>query len=222
MFCKVCGKEIADDASFCTHCGAATDNKIKYGRNQDSKKCPNCGGNLNSFDTKCRYCGFEVTVDTPESVKDFEKRIYELMRMPSPKKKFSIGAQTFITDKTNSVVQLIRNFAIPNNQTDIMDFMILAVSNIDPSVYNFFKGSVADRDNSKAINEAWIAKYEQAMQKALMILGSNENIERVEKLFNEKKSQIQKEKIKGVVYYIALIFSPFIFIGLMALIFSLI
>ncbi|MFP4457045.1 MAG: zinc-ribbon domain-containing protein [Clostridia bacterium] len=32
MFCKNCGKEIADGSSFCTNCGARVENSINQGQ----------------------------------------------------------------------------------------------------------------------------------------------------------------------------------------------
>lgn len=58
MYCRYCGKEIADDAKFCPECGKrvdqnATDQKFYLGENV----CPVCGGYLSKSEKVCRKCG---------------------------------------------------------------------------------------------------------------------------------------------------------------------
>ena len=64
-FCINCGHEVPDGAKFCANCGKAiggantgTQRKTTY--DGELHKCPNCGEIINSFDLKCKACGFEL------------------------------------------------------------------------------------------------------------------------------------------------------------------
>jgi len=210
MYCKSCGKELPDNAAFCIHCGTATDSNND--KDQKSNKCPNCGGLLASFENKCKFCGHEIISDIPSSVKEFELKIVEISNMPE--KKQSIWRSGYVTEKTNKIANLIKNYAIPNNPADIMDFMILAVSNIDPSAYDEINNT-PEKINNRVTNDAWISKYEQALQKALMIMGRNENIDRIEALFKEKQIKIKKEKRKTPIFLFILFAGIILILALM-------
>ena len=148
-------------------------------------------------------------MDIPNSLKVFEKRLNDLMSTPNKKKIFSTE---LISERTEKIVQLIKNYVIPNNSTDIIDFMILAVTNITPTVYNDFNGNDAD---AKAICEAWISKYEQAHQKAIMIMGNNQDIDRIQNLYDSKIAMIKKERKKGNFLIWGMIGGMFLFVIIM-------
>lgn len=61
---------------------------------------------------------------------------------------------------------LIRNFYIPNTKEDICEFFILAVSNIK-----------AEDDCA----DAWLAKLEQAYQKARLAFGNDSSFSEISK-----------------------------------------
>lgn len=72
------------------------------------KKCPNCGQVLESFQTRCPACGYEITgVDAANSVKGF------------------FEAYQRETDKARQL-ELIKNFPVPNTKEDILEFALLA------------------------------------------------------------------------------------------------
>lgn len=65
-FCSKCGKELANDAKFCSNCGhqvdvptAATQTQRKQTFDGETRKCPNCGAELNASKLSCPICGFE-------------------------------------------------------------------------------------------------------------------------------------------------------------------
>lgn len=109
-FCKNCGNELENDAKFCTNCGSTITRQTMY--DGIIHKCPNCGEVLPSFVTNCPSCGYELRGTTATS-----------------------SIVTFYKDlnNTQSVEQrsnMIRNFPIPNAKEDIIEFMVLASSNI--------------------------------------------------------------------------------------------
>lgn len=119
-YCTKCGQQLPDGAKFCAECGAATakgnsdehtERKIVY----DGKihKCPNCGNVLNSFESVCHICGYELRdSSSANAVKEFSNRL---------------NAATTEFQRAS----IIRSFPIPNTKEDIFEFMILASSNID-------------------------------------------------------------------------------------------
>ena len=145
-YCTNCGCQITDNAKFCSNCGSA----INSSKNDQSErktvyegnihKCPNCGEVLQSFVANCPACGYELRGNmAADSVR---KLYWELNRTTTPAQKDLI----------------IRSFPIPNSKEDILEFMIMASSNILGE---------DDRD----IYEAWLAKFEQAYQKAVLLFG---------------------------------------------------
>ncbi|MGN0467756.1 MAG: zinc-ribbon domain-containing protein [Acutalibacteraceae bacterium] len=53
MYCRNCGKEIADNAAVCIHCGVST---------RDGKKfCPNCGAATADNAVVCVSCGVSLS-----------------------------------------------------------------------------------------------------------------------------------------------------------------
>lgn len=107
-------------------------------------KCPNCGTGLASFVKNCPECGYELRgADGAESVSDFARRY----------------ASTTSNEKK---VDLIRTFVIPNTKEDILEFAILASSNIDTSAYTRDTVVESGGVSQQEISEAWMAKFEQA------------------------------------------------------------
>ena len=52
MFCRNCGKEVADNAAVCVQCGVAT--------GQGTQFCASCGATTDSSAAVCTYCGVAI------------------------------------------------------------------------------------------------------------------------------------------------------------------
>ena len=169
-YCTNCGCQIKKEAKFCSNCGCAINS---FQSNAESEretvyegnlhKCPNCGEVLPSFITNCTSCGYELrgTVAVT-SVRELYRELHE----------------------TNSISQrdvMIRNFPIPNSKEDILEFMILASSNILGE---------DDRD----IYEAWLAKFEQAYQKATLLFKTDNDFAKIQQIYNNCQVNIIAEK----------------------------
>lgn len=76
---------------------------------------------------------------------------------------------------------MIRNFPIPNTKEDIIEFMILASSNILG-------------EDERDIYEAWLAKFEQAYQKALILFAGDPDIVRIQQIYSNCQINIDTEK----------------------------
>lgn len=90
-FCKRCGKELENDADFCTECGTqvtkkSNERKIVY--EGEIHKCPNCGDVVKSYDIVCPSCGFELNgKEVSKTLQKFIEKVneYEQNIFNSPK-----------------------------------------------------------------------------------------------------------------------------------------
>ena len=169
-FCTNCGAQIAEGAKFCTNCGAAgsrpeSSRKTVYDGNVH--KCPNCGETLAAFASICPACGHEIRGKSAvASVQTFYNDLSK--------------AQT--TEQKN---RMIRSFPIPNTKEDIIEFMILASSNILG-------------EDERSIYEAWLAKFEQAYQKALILFAGGPDLVRVQQIYSNCQINIDTEKRRKI------------------------
>lgn len=161
--CTNCGQELAADAKFCSKCGVAIETTTnKNQRKQEWAgtvvKCPQCGEEMPSFKANCPACGYELRGAKPSnSVKELATKL-----------------EYSSTDAMKA--NLIRTFPIPNTREDILEFMILASTNIE----NSFQAD---------ISEAWSVKFEQAYEKAKVLYGDLAEFERCYELFLRKKKE---------------------------------
>lgn len=208
-FCQNCGVQMNNGAKFCSECGAPMAQTKILTRQQEFGgriiKCPNCGEILNSFETKCSACGYELRgAKTISAVKELElelNRIMEKRNMDDASKVSKVFARAFGVTSENPVdrqmADRISSFPIPNTQEDIFEFMILAVSNIDPMVHDTSSdGYMADREGKLLISNAWEAKYNQAYQKARIMLSNDSRLAEIAKLYEMKQKQINRNKRK--------------------------
>lgn len=195
-YCKKCGNQLKDGAKFCGSCGQEIrgdgfkkalinqfDKIVNVGNNVSPKqenetpyynhlqnnqrresflgeicKCPNCGEKLDSFVINCPSCGHEIrNTNSTSTVNELAQRL-ERIEWGQDKK------------------QLIRNFYIPNTKEDILEFFILAMSNIENTEYA----------------KEWHAKLEQAYQKARLSFGNTLEFQQLDEMF--KKAQKVKAK----------------------------
>lgn len=172
-FCINCGQEFADGAKFCANCGKAV-NALQNETNSQRKtvysgelhKCPNCGERLDSFVTTCPGCGYELRGSKVTSVVN------------------ELAQKLESTASNEQKIDLIRNFYIPNTKEDILEFFILATSNMNVDGYDV---------------EAWHVKLEQAYQKARLSFGNTPEFQHLSQLYNNaKKQQSSKSFVRSI------------------------
>ena len=84
-----------------------------------------------------------------------------------------------------------------------MEFLIMAVSNIDEAAYDkTFNGYGANSTGKQAITAAWISKYNQMYQKARLMFPEEKQLDEINKTYEAKQKKINKVK-----------FMPFIIMG---------
>lgn len=172
-FCANCGHEISEGELFCTNCGKpvapqdADENERKVQYRGKVYKCPNCGEVLSSYMTNCPTCGYEIRGnDAPDSVQNFYRDLRN-------------------TATVSQKDEMIRNFPIPNSKEDILEFMILASTNI------------AGEDD-KDICEAWLAKLEQTYQKATLLFGTDEEFHKIQKLYDDCLDYLEGDRQRKI------------------------
>lgn len=178
QFCPYCGTKLDEGARFCKNCGEAVAHDIQESHQTKYKqhtaenlserkivydgyihKCPSCGEVLDSFVSVCPSCGYELRgAKAATSIKDFSAKIEQ-------------------TNSNEQKVTLIRTFPISNTKEDILEFMILASSNIAS-------------ENNEAVFNAWRAKFEQCYQKAKLVFINDSDYERIQKMHKETVKKI--------------------------------
>lgn len=171
-FCSNCGSTLEQGAKFCNVCGKKVSDAEIDGHDYNTKSmmCPHCGAVLRSFSGKCQYCGVELSgLEGSESIKQFSQKLA-------------------FAGSDAQRINLIKGFPIPNTKEDILEYMIMASSNIGykASVYNIY-----ENDSWEEFEEAWIAKLMQSYQKAKLIYEHDDDFIKVKKIYNETMARIE-------------------------------
>ena len=215
-FCSNCGQKLAEGAKFCSGCGTAI-NGVNTNQTNPSQsngnsvnnyqrrisydgeilKCPNCGEVLNSFTTNCPSCGYELRgAKTSSSIQELARKLEELENKREKQTWSSWLQQKLNGTKLNVVdeqkISLIQNFPIPNTKEDILEFMVLASSNVKSKNH-------ATSYAEERIIDAWNTKLEQTCQKALLNFGEdNKFLETLEHITGKKLKKREKKGFLGL------------------------
>lgn len=225
-FCINCGEEITEVAKFCHMCGAKVilkkgDAKSKrIVRYEGEKiKCPSCGENIKSFMVSCPSCGHEFrNKKATNSVREFEAKIEKIeakREYEKPRGIFGIYDSSLRISKADEQkISLIRSFSVPNTKEDIMEFMILATSNINyrlyDSIYNISKGE-------RAINDAWLSKIRQVYDKAKLSYRGDSDFILIQNIYDNCMIDIGRSKKRGIIKWMMLVgWVPLLWIGIIA------
>lgn len=233
MFCPYCGTKLDDGARFCKKCGGSVSGNVpKTGISQQEQneplgenpterkmvyegyihKCPNCGEVLDSFVVNCPTCGCELRgVTNSISVREFTAKLEEIERTrPTKRSGFKRVREdpNTVSATDQKKISLIRSFVIPNTKEDMLEFLILASSNINLHRYNDFD---TISESEKAISDAWQAKFEQAYEKAKLSFGDTPEFKKIHALYEKKTSEVEKSKKKRIYTEIGFIASCVVF-----------
>lgn len=218
LFCPNCGTKLNEGSKFCHGCGAAVGTVIPQPQVQTPPpvqqepsrserqqeyvgkvlKCPHCGGVINETAAICPDCGMQITGKSAVySVQAFKE---QLMEIESHRKKtfggmFGVYATADPADKQK--LTLIRNFPIPNTIDDILEFMMLAIANIDVKLS---KKSWANSGQSmeilalempKVLSNAWVSKMEQVYRKAEISFPNDPAFAGIQKMYYDKMKELK-------------------------------
>lgn len=225
-FCMNCGKQLQDSAKYCNNCGTATDiiNSTKRKTIYDGElhKCPNCGEILDSFIVNCPSCGFELRgIKATESVRELALKLEAIEEKRKNQKKTSLFAKVYggeeLSQTDEQKVSLIRSFPIPNTKEDIFEFMLLASSNIDLKLYGLGDKGVLTA-SQRAVSDAWLAKFEQAYQKAQFSFGSSSEFNNIHKIYADKTKKLKRKKWQLPIFLLSTFGTIFLMFGFILLI----
>lgn len=179
-------------------------------------KCPNCGAVLDSFIDKCPQCGMEIRKIGPSnSVSEFSEKLRNIDKQDYTEKlgdKINrVLDDLFVSDKRK--IALINTFVVPNTKEDLLEFMILATTNIDVSGIGYHYNS---RPGQRKMAQAWDNKIEQVYLKAQRVLQDEEDFSEIKEVYDQyckkKSKQFTKNKISWAVpigILIAMVLSMF-------------
>lgn len=211
-FCKNCGESVSgnnQEDRKSRHdeplSGNPTERKTVY--EGYIHKCPNCGETLEAFLAVCPSCGYEIRdVKSSTSVRELALKLENItaQKMPAFQEKKSVMKMIFGKDfrekdeveeaqkrfdeqKAEQKSNLIINFSVPNTKEDILEFMILAASNID-----------VERGVDDVVTKAWIQKLEQVYQRAQLIMGDSRDFAMISNVYEQKRSELKSRKFKGL------------------------
>lgn len=243
MFCPYCGTKLDDGARFCKNCGEAISGNNRRDRKSQHEeplsgnpterktvyegylhKCPSCGEVLEAFTTICPSCGHEIRdAKSSTSVREMAQKLENIsaQKMPDFEEKKSVmkmifgkdfkegdeaeeAQKRFESQKQQEMATLIVNFSVPNTKEDILEFMILAASNID------VRHGIDDD-----VTKAWIVKLDQVYQKAKISMGGHPDFAQIETIYNQKKQELKKRKIRGFLIGAGCVAGWFFLIGLL-------
>ncbi|MBO7453524.1 MAG: zinc ribbon domain-containing protein [Clostridiales bacterium] len=214
--CLKCGSMMESDDKYCFNCGMLNSNVVLESENNDNTyekrdvvydgivhKCPNCGGVLDGLGIKCELCGYEIRgEESGQSVKDLLEKLDSIeQNREKPTRRESMAASwglpTSIDNYHKAKANVIMNYAIPNTKEDILDFMVLATSNIMPDIIVGSLGRDPFESNRLRIEQdAWISKMDQAYKKAKVLYGDDVFFQEIERLYEGKKREVKLEEKK--------------------------
>lgn len=228
-FCKNCGETIANNTQETskvkqeqTLAGNPTERKIVY--EGYIHKCPSCGEVLEAFTSVCPACGYEIRdVKSSSSVREFAVKLETIsaQKMPAFEEKKSVmkivlgkdfkendeakeALSRFEKQKNDEKASLIINYPVPNSKEDIIEFMTLAVSNID-----------VKRGLDDVVTKAWISKLEQVYQRAEITMQGHPDFVQIKSIYDRKQKELRSKKIKGFMMGVSLVAAWFFLLGLL-------
>ena len=201
-FCINCGGKLVDGAKFCHACGTPVTHipfEDKQQRHQEYVgkilKCPNCGNIVNPSDAVCSSCGFYLSEKKAvSSAKDFQQQMMEIEKTRK-KKKFSLIPDDKIIDETDKqILSLIKTYPIPNTIEDIVEFMHLAIANIDVKISKrtvWNSDSWSGTSSAKEFSNAWVAKMQQIYNKAELYFPNEPEFLHVKEIYYDMMNKLK-------------------------------
>lgn len=207
-YCSNCGKQLCDDAKFCHNCGSqidTSDNGEKRQTEYEGKihKCPNCGQAVDAFQDDCPACGYKFRdVKANSSVKELANKLEQVANEKNERKFWRKASSEVTYEKVQKQVQIIQNFPIPNTYEDLWEFLILSSSNIT--------NDVNQSHEQTELSNAWKSKFDQAYNKARLVMDNPKDVEKLERLYTSKSREIQANKKHNFIHRNGPIISLFV------------
>ena len=224
-YCTNCGTELVTNGKFCQKCGNPTGVREEGAtRKQEFAgkiyKCPSCGEVLKAFEINCPACGYELRgTKASSAIKEFALKLEAIESRREYEKArgiFATSADMIMMSKTDKQkISLINSFVVPNSKEDMLEFMILATSNINMRAFELSNTSVSKSD--KELNNAWLSKVQQVFEKARRSYSTDDVFADIEALYNKCNLEISKSKRKGIIKIILLFGWFYVLVGVVLL-----
>lgn len=228
QFCPYCGTKLDEGARFCKNCGKVVSDtaeqtpKAQQPESPDGNpserqtvyegyihKCPNCGQVLKSFELVCPACGYELRgTKASNAVREFALKLEAIESKREYEKPYGFfaaaDAQQRVSKTDEQKISLIKSFSVPNSKEDMLEFMILATSNMNMLVYDSFASASLSK-GEKEINAAWFAKVQQVYEKAKRshsLDSSDSTFTEIQTLYHKCNENVKQAKRKGTVKWL--------------------
>ena len=164
--------------------------------------CPACGHELRGTKASSAVKEFALKLEAIESRREYEK----------PRGLFAAAeAQQRVSKTDEQKISLIKNFSVPNSKEDMLEFMILATSNMNMNAYD--SANTATTKAEKEINAAWFSKVQQVYEKAKRSYSTDDVFAEIKELYDQCNININKAKKKGILKWILLLgWIPILFV----------
>ena len=207
-YCRKCGTKLTNDAKFCHQCGCSVMNESTgyTQRRQEFEgkmyKCPNCGKILKSFVLNCPACGYELRgARTSSAVKEFALKLEAIEARREYEKPYGFfataEAQQRVSKTDAQKISLIKCFTVPNTKEDMLEFMILATSNMNMRTYDSANTDISKSE--REVNAAWFSKVQQVYEKAKRSYSTDSIFAEIKMLYDNCNEEIKKSKKKGII-----------------------
>lgn len=208
--CKQCGQEVKVGSKFCGKCGTpVTNTENTVNQQNNTSHCPNCGALVGRLDVACPSCGTAITNrNIAMSVNVFATELarIEAERLDSNSNEkrglFGNGGtdyeQAYGSKYLDKKISFIQSFPIPNTTEEIVEFILLAMANIDPTYGN----KKYDNNRTATVGHyyysevkmanTWIGKLEQAYNKAMLLFPDNPLFPKIQELYQKKMKELDR------------------------------
>lgn len=220
VYCSSCGSKLAAGTKFCPECGTPQNRQFTPPLEQPAiqvdpeqaiparntkrenvyegviHKCPNCGQVLDAFSAACPSCGYEFRDSKANSsLHELSLKLQEITARSDRSKKQTPG-EWLRRDSSNTDDQaaaLIKAFPIPNTKENLIEFIIVSASNVNADSFNELKnGSLSSSEI--AMSNAWLAKLEQAYQKASIMLSDDASFVKIQEVYDKTTQKVLSAK----------------------------
>ncbi|MCI8530822.1 MAG: zinc-ribbon domain-containing protein [Lachnospiraceae bacterium] len=163
-------------------------------------KCPNCGNVVNLSDIICSACGCRLSGKKAiSSVKDFQEQLLRIeMTRQNRDKELKNQDEEFdpelIDDTDKQIIAFIKLYPIPNTIEDIVEFMHLAVGNINirkskKSIFNTTGWEGESRE--RMVSNAWVGKLQQIYRKAELYFPDEPEFAHIKEVYESIMAQLK-------------------------------
>ncbi len=209
FYCTECGNILSEGANFCGKCGRKTFEKQDEIRlNNQGVYCQNCGTLLKNPTPYCEFCGARLHSSIDFSyINEFVKDITGLHEERSKAKSQSVfslktRSRESIEDELNNY---IINYQIPNDISQLTEFMIFAASNVNTNVFLDEKqilglASSYDYQCTKRESLTWLSKMDQILNKASILFYGTPGYQKIYQVYCGVQNNVkEKEREKKAV-----------------------